>query len=106
MTRTSFLAFFGLGAAGQQKQTGYRKPPWVRREYGVYSAINGECPCCGTQAPPYRPVPPPMCGDSIIVLEDGTHTSGCNPILLPKRTQVECAHCRVVFGQDAEGETK
>jgi hypothetical protein len=65
---------------------------------------NGQCPCCGTQAPPFRPVPPPMCGDTMIILESGAMSSLCNKEFLPKRTQVECAHCRVVFGQDAEGE--
>jgi hypothetical protein len=101
VTRATFLSLFGLGAAGQQMP----EPKSIASGNGVRpKPRNGECPCCGTQAPPFRPVPPPMCGDTMIILENGAMSSLCNKEFLPKRTQVECAHCRVIFGQDAEGE--
>jgi hypothetical protein len=132
MTRTAFLAFFGLGAAGQQSlRQGQREMIACYRPDGSKSGDpmhcvdsegtemkmsirwgeprptkprNGQCPCCGTQAPPFRPEPPTMCGDTIIFMEDGTLSSLCDKRHLQKRTQVECAHCRCVFGQDAEEE--
>jgi hypothetical protein len=51
-----------------------RKPP------------NGQCPSCGTQAPPWKPE-----HLQAYFTIDGHHV-------------IMCAHCRCVFGQDAEGE--
>jgi hypothetical protein len=46
---------------------------------------NGQCPCCGTQAPPWMPT-----GMDVYLVIDGLRV-------------VMCKHCRCVFGQDAEG---
>jgi hypothetical protein len=125
MTRTAFLSFLGLGAAGQatapmtlkispagtleseyplqrvwvQNTPGDAKPP---------KPANGECPCCGTQAPSYKPKTYTI-GGNCKKPEDAWHwhTVGCHKqtiVTEDKTRQVECAHCRVVFAQDAEGE--
>ena len=121
MTRTAFLSFLCLGAAGQQIPP---RPPKgniscyypVGSKYGdpmrcidsdgnivpdpgrqlkfseptnrVFppKPPNGECPVCGTQAPPWKPKE----------MEAYFALYGQRVIM--------CAHCRVVFGQDAEGE--
>jgi hypothetical protein len=127
MTRAAFLSMIGLGAAGQATQSNgqathqsfgqYSSPPqpgdspgcssWIedsngrvlqhwgdpkaippetRRRSGIYTHVNGECPCCGTQAPPWKPV-----DFEAYFSIDGHHV-------------IMCAHCRCVFGQDAEPE--
>ena len=97
MTRATFFSMIGLGAAGQQMPEpksiamitpGNAMPPKPR---------NGECPVCGTMAESFissgfTNCHPAGWKDLQICAGPNTHR------------QVECARCRVVFGQDAEGE--
>lgn len=96
VTRAAFLAFFGLGAAGQSLPDPrtlplYMAPNNVSPTCGevrapacgapVHKPRNGECPVCGTMAKPY------------VRMDIGME---------PVQRTVRCAHCSAAFWQDAE----
>ena len=58
---------------------------------GYPKPANGECPVCHTMAPPFKPI------------EIGVNAVTWEPMHLT-HDRVECAHCRCVFGMDAEAD--
>jgi hypothetical protein len=135
MTRAAFLSMIGLGAAGQEylpapkiddftvptqpSNLKFQGPLEYKPVAQLYmnpngnwylrnSPANGECPCCGTQAPPYQPKTYTV-GGTCKEPESfrHSHTAGCHkPLIIAedKTRRIECANCRVIFGQDAEPE--
>lgn len=107
--RRAFLMLFPGLAWGQSTATlGVHQPPKRR-------PLNGECPVCGTVAPKFEPklsdyyadnaclsqrVPVgTKIGEIVSVIASCRHPDVSD---LPKRQEVDCAHCRNAFYQDAE----
>lgn len=88
-------------------EQGHVFKPVHRHIQDSYVRVNGECPVCGTQAPPFKV-------EWLSMMTNCKPTAdpfvvSCEPVrssMTGIKRQVECAHCRAVFGQDAEGESK
>ena len=92
MTRKWFLSLIGLGAAGQTPIPMSTIKPLRGKP------ANGECPVCGTMAESYvLSTAPQMFYDKVL----GAWIDMGIPIQHPTR-YATCAHCQVVFKQEAE----
>lgn len=115
MKRLSFLtALLGIGVAKAQEMVlcGSSDPKVctdileAKKRHAKPKPANGECPVCGTMADPYRPekvtkwrdnCPPPPTPTSLVGCIGGGWVDAT-----PTARAVTCAHCRVLFQQEAE----
>ncbi len=119
MTRRTWWAWlFGGTAAGQNltEETGtmrtadliparMRDPDYLRWRSGP--ALNGQCPVCGTMAPPYVWKPDPgviYIGSPRFKLDENNQLIQIpeEPYRGPSHNWLACAHCNAVFQQRAE----